>query len=508
MSIQLLPSQVDHVQKLQAIHKQVSFAIDLSMLGSGKTFTSSHMALQGFKHIVVVAPVSVLTKWNHMKKAYNVPITNMISYCQLRSTKCKQPKHDLLYRKDYKTQMQSPSSGLTIDVDKVDFFASDLYKKYVDEGVMLIIDEFQNVKNVSSQFLACRALIGEVVQATHQRSKVLLLSGSPIDKEEQAVTLFRLLHIMRSDELVRWNVRDRTYEYAGIAEVWEFCRKVYSGPLPALNWHRNTLADACRKQCFKILETILKPHITASMPPLRMSTSLSKRNAFYTVRDASEARLLQHAVQNLSQASRYNDATRRVDFAHNGIQALTAITAALQQVETAKIGTFERVARAGLQATPNLKVVICINFSATLTDLVERLREFNPLVLRGSMSKQQRVNVLEKFQTASTEHRLLVGNVHVCSTGIDLDDKHGQYPRLALVSPNYSTITLYQLGHRFQRVDSKSSATVHMVYGTNAPETNILDALSKKSDIMQRITTEQAMAGVVFPGDYEEFHEA
>lgn len=45
-------------------------------------------------------------------------------------------------------------------------------------------------------------------------------------------------------------------------------------------------------------------------------------------------------------------------------------------------------------------------------------------------------------------------------------------------SPSYSTITLYQLGQRFIRADSRSDATLHFVFGKHAQESNVLKALA------------------------------
>ena len=80
----------------------------------------------------------------------------------------------------------------------------------VQEGTLLIIDEIQNIKNISSQFLACQKLIEEIVtnfsgpfhvDGPKTKSRVLLLSGSPIDKQEHALHLFRSLHIMTEDRI-------------------------------------------------------------------------------------------------------------------------------------------------------------------------------------------------------------------------------------------------------------------------------------------------------------------
>ena len=124
------------------------------------------------------------------------------------------------------------------------------------------------------------------------------------------------------------------------------------------------------------------------------------------------------------------------------------------------------------------------------------------LVLDGRVAKEARARVIDMFQQPDLERRLLIGNMHVCSTGIDLDDKHGAFPRLCIASPNYSTITIHQLGHRFLRLDTKGSSEVRMFYIREARELPVLTALAKKGGVMKDTTEEQVKGGVLFPCDY------
>ena len=109
------------------------------------------------------------------------------------------------------------------------------------------------------------------------------------------------------------------------------------------------------------------------------------------------------------------------------------------------------------------------------------------------------------FQVSSTEHRLLISNLKVASTGIDLDDKHGDYPRKCYASPNYIISDLHQLTRRFLRMDTKSTAVVRFVYGKcGRRETSILNALARKSTVLKETLPTQVENGVHFPGEYDE----
>lgn len=506
-TVNLLPSQIEHVKRLETIFNRCPFALDMSMLGAGKTYTATHMAIERkYKHVIVVCPVSVIPKWKSMHAQFNFPLRQVLGYQALRSVKFKQPKHGLLYRREMTTTHFSVTSA---------------FRKMVDEGLLLIFDEVQNVKNISSQFRAAQALIHGVTLARGPlmescvpqpsskefQSHVLLLSASPIDKHEQAVNVFRLLGVMTDDRIAQQNIHTGALEWRGMNQIRDFCTMlrghsrdqqiIYNLPMLA----------------YTLFQNAFKQYVSSSMPPPQLAARLYKRNAYYVI-DAEGEEIVKRGLSSLQTAARW-DGTG-VNFVRDQTTAaqMASVMRCLQIIETGKITTFARVAQEYLDKHENNKCVIAVNFSETVLDLQRMLASYSPLLLTGSISEAQRGKVLVNFQESDIKHRLLICNQSVASTGIDLDDKHGSFPRLALVSPNYSTITSYQLGHRFQRMDTKSDASVHFVFAkrrgmskeqcTDLIELRVLDSLSRKSQVMKETAN---VANVLFPGDHEEWHE-
>lgn len=531
--------------KLQSILETHPIALDLSMLGSGKTFSASYIARElGFDHVVVVAPVSVKPKWQQMKQEYGLPISHLIGYSELRSVKCKQPRHGLLVRRDYRETHVSRHTLETYEVEKTDFTPTSRWKRMVKGsdgdgetaatggggggGVLLIFDEIQNLKNVNAQFSAARALLRTVVDAfaywgrpegpgPGRRSRALLLSGSPFDQVEQVTTLMRTMGVMRSPELGNFCPTTGVMRLTGMAEIAEHCSGLDPIATDAImrdERGRHFLSFArgqMNRKVFELFQRVVKVRQASTMPPPRPPVQVHRRNAFYEVRDPLESARLERAVEFLMNVSAFDQANGTVNFAPStasaggaaGTGSIQKVASALMQVETAKLGTIERVARAALAESPTRKVSVHLNFSASVADMRRALADLEPLVLDGGTPAHRRGLALAQFQEPSAARRLLIGNVEVCSTGIDLDDKHGAFPRLALVSPNYSAITLYQLGQRFVRADSRSDATLHFVFGKHAHEVKVLQALARKSSVMRVTTQEQAdEGGVVYPGDY------
>lgn len=511
-TISLYPSQVAHAQRLEGILQNHPLALDLSMLGAGKTYTASHLALNKsfqFQRVVVVAPVSVQAKWEDMRRRFGVPVTRNVSFSQLRSIKCKQPKHGMLMRRDYTTEMRI--QGAIVTTDKVEFTTTPLFRQYVKEGVLLIVDEIQSVKNVSSQFLACRTLIREVVESADDpagKSRVLLLSGSPIDRLEQVVCLFRTMHVMKCDELAVFNIGRLVLEWRGLLDIENHCRDLDDDGVAQAR-ARLSLSRAhngrLETYCYDLFQSVFKPARSSAMPVQAHDAHVTKLNAFFEVTRLRERDALSYGVDALSKACRFNTVTGQIENLRTGtiVESLRMITRSLLQIETGKIGLLMDAASTILDGDPNAKVVICVNYVATLRDLVSHLARYAPLVLQGCTGLNKRTEVLQSFQAPTTKHRLLIGNISVMSTGIDLDDKDGRFPRTALINPSYSTISLYQLGHRFLRADTQSDSRVLFVFGKHATELHLLEALARKSNIMKQTTTEQSTAGVVFPGDYK-----
>ena len=90
--------------------------------------------------------------------------------------------------------------------------------------MLLVVDETQAVKNVSAQFLAVQALVAAVAASRAGRSRVLLLSGSPIDAKEQAVHVLRVLGVMKAERIAQFSIGTMDMEWRGMTEIYDYAR--------------------------------------------------------------------------------------------------------------------------------------------------------------------------------------------------------------------------------------------------------------------------------------------
>lgn len=602
--VTLFPHQIEHANKLMNVLEGHPFALDLSPMGTGKTYCATHIAKTfGFKRVLVIAPISVIPKWKHMRDTHGLHLIDAMSYCSLRSVKCKQPKHGLLTRIDRRSEVINEDTGRPEpggERDIVEFHATDLWKQYVSEGILLIIDEIQNVKNISSQYFSVKELIREILSDSSETSKVLLLSGTPIDKTEQVKNLYRAIglitknlcqydpginrtiargfdeivqhhesYVSRDDpilqnifrkkrerrnyemNMIRYQTRMMRYQRAirnqygntplpelpiepiEPEELTRHEEQIFDNVVPASlhscyhtifriecsRGNSNTLTKQSSDSMYAIFCKIFCKKMASAMQRPNIPCRVHKRNAYYYVPHDSRD-LLQKGVVALRSATSFNDETGEVHFEQdNRMNAFHGITRALQMIETSKISIFVREAKELLDLSPNYKVVICLNYVDTIKDIQRDLAEYNPLILYGATNEIQRGRVISQFQQEDTRYRVLIGNIECLSTGIDLDDKNGAYPRFVLVSPNYRIITLEQLTYRFLRMDTKSDTDLHFVFGRvmlrngdparDYEELPIINALAKKSNVMREITNascevvETTTDEYKYPGSYE-----
>jgi SNF2 family DNA or RNA helicase len=161
------------------------------------------------------------------------------------------------------------------------------------------------------------------------------------------------------------------------------------------------------------------------------------------------------AINLLNTAVRYNEEANSVDIQGDN---MASITKALMKIEDAKVKTFIRLGKLVLENDPTSKVGIFVNYTTSLEKITESFKDYNPIILHGKIPKEKRQRLIDDYQKPDLTHRVIIANLQVCSTGIDLDDKHGGFKRYAFASPNYVILALQQLIYRFRRTNSKSSA--------------------------------------------------
>jgi hypothetical protein len=482
--------QLLHFERILNILARSNVYLDVSRPGRGKTFIAMKLAEELGLPLGVIAPKTVTIKWQEECQRHGIELKFCLSYDSLRSTKGHQPKHGLLHRDDVKKVTRTEAS----------FTPTEKFEKMVEDGILLIFDEAQKIKNDNDQYRACITM-ARTCLAMGGSTRFGLLSASPFDKEEHVVNMLRMIGYIRHPELVRFNRSTAETIPLGLQELIEMCnREAPFGDPEATTEVLNTQPfdyRTAKTLCFSLYINVLQPLIVSAMPNENQKEDI--KNGYYQMTEES-GRLLLQGIKDLSAAARYNPLTMMVDRKNINYGA---ITTALMKIETAKIEIFERLVRQKLEQHPTCKVVVFLNYVDSIKSLQLRLEEYNPLILYGEVEMKNRKPVLDAFQDQSLEHRLLIANTRVGGIGIDLDDKFGDRPRFGFKSENHSAHDDYQAWGRLLRDGSKSIPTCRCVYGDiGTKEMSILNALARKTTVMKMTLQQQVADGAIFPADY------
>jgi hypothetical protein len=550
-------------------------AFDMSMMGAGKTYVASEVALRfGFKNIVVVCPASVTGKWTEMNKygLGKLGRLQILSYEGLRSTKSSlsfgEPRllsHGLLYRKDpspfenmnvspgsVKTKLPSLNKIMrkkgTVEKEilseesdetesRTEFFPSEELKEIVKEGCLFIFDEAQKIKNKTAQWLATRCIAEQLWEtlkgqdASRPKSRFLLLSGTPMDKEEHAVNLMQMMGFIKSVKLFNTEP-DKSIKLIGAQELINYCSSLSEeakkttirivgllGPKSPTFAQNSSVKEAVVHLCYKLFQEVIKKEITSSMaPPKPEGVVLDAKNGYYKYLEEwtsyTQADLKvreRELVKGLDQLGRM----MKTGGFRPGLGIINqakpddyinkfGLTKPLKQIETAKVPLFIRKARQTLETIPNSKVCIFVNYLENLAEIATALQAYTPILMYGSVPKDKRQGIINLFQRPDLKYRLYISITSVSATGIDLDDQSpkGSFPRYAFSSPGFKIDELHQLTRRFYRISTKSNATFRFVYAKGHEEVGLLNNLARKTNVMKETLEKQVEGGVKFPGEY------
>lgn len=154
---------------------------------------------------------------------------------------------------------------------------------------------------------------------------------------------------------------------------------------------------------------------------------------------------------------------------------LTQMLRARQQIELVKVPLFVELAEQAMDE--GMSVAIFVNFDQTIEEIKKRLH-FSVGEIRGGQTGPERDQAIEKFQRGET--RIMLANLKAGGVGVSLHDVHGNFPRLALISPTFSALDLVQVLGRVWRQGSKSKALQRIVLAAGTVETHIHSRLKTK----------------------------
>jgi hypothetical protein len=225
---------------------------------------------------------------------------------------------------------------------------------------------------------------------------------------------------------------------------------------------KKVLHDSLKNYCYSLFVKIIMPGISSSCKQMDRPIKISLVNAFFKIPNRNVEDIM-NSTNNILEVVKKRD-NREV----TQNDSIKCITKHLQVIEFAKIDLIVRLVRQILNSHSTMKVLIGANYTHTLNEVKRLLDEDQKhgeiVLIDGKVKMTDRVQLIEKFQKPDTNCRVAIGNLRTISTGNDFDDQHGNFPRTALILPNYETITQYQFAGRIMRTVTRSDATLLTLY--------------------------------------------
>lgn len=542
--VALRNNQIEWSQRILRIYQKYNIYADTSTTGCGKTCVCIWAAQQfsqcqilndpipplPYLYIVVICPLAVRAHWEEETSKRNMQCIT-ITYESLRGTKNYPPSHGLLERMDI------VSEG---DREFTRFVSTELWRKMVNKGVMLVIDENQKAKNASDQSRAVQALLEPVHRSTV--SKAAMLSFTPFESPENAVVALRLLGILHNEKLYNIDPHTKEFTALGIQEVINAANENDATATQRIVLETGMSKSKMSILCYNLLSGPIKAGISGAMsPPTNILGKLDAKNGFYKI-SGDNAQRLEDAVGSLSRAVGYkNGAIDHQQMSNN----MGAVTKSLMAMEEAKLPDMVRVAWKKFQDDPYAKVIICLNYIESIKAVAAMLALFQPQILMGSTSAKKRQTIINTFNQPSLACRLIIMNPEVGGVGINLHDKSegGLFRRYMWISPGFKMSIMAQAAGRIFRDSTTSDAFVRIFYGMNeealreaqaaqassssnalivsnaistftdttmdnvAYEMKILEAIARKSKTNYGMLDEKTQSLVKLPGDWERYYE-
>lgn len=439
--IQLHDYQISNYNRIKEIFTYSKFAFNLSEPGSGKSIVGLKIG-EEYDHIVVLSyPTVINQNWKPLIEKYNLSDKiSTITINGIRGRKNFNSTNIYLKREDFPLERK-----------KVVFTPLEPWLDLCRKRTLILIDEFQMVKNKNIGASAVKVLINTAFEGS---AKVLFMSGTPIDNISQIMTYFKLLNIIK-----------RTHKQVILRKLYE--SEGLDVEINGFNFDEKLL--------YFFKEIFLDKYSDCMNPFLR---KLNGYHSFCTMNESDHEK----AVEEFKSLNIICDRILKVGKIE--IKDSNFIKQHLSNIEILKVNIIYRI----ILSQPDKKIVVALSHIDPILKLSKMLSIRHGVII-GNTKNHERQAIIDEFQQPNNNLRIIIANTDIISTGINLDDTDGRFPRLCLVSTNYKTMTFHQLFYRFSRITTKSIPEIKIIFCADLDESRLMQILNTKTEILREFSS-------------------
>ncbi len=474
-----------------------SAVLNASAVGTGKTFvTLIQIAFINPKRFIVICPSTIKQTWKRTARWFYLSKRMTIyTYSQIIAL-----GKNVRYTK----------ADLTEQATKHTYRTTEHFDDLLDEGLVIVFDEASYIKNESSKRTAsAMAMIKSMKKYNnkHQesKSKIIYLSATPTDKDEQKFVWLSLLGIMNANKpYVIYKARGRPQANpVGLESIKNWLKDnkpaivdklgddQYYRLKSILNAAINNPVLFAEEACEAIYDGIVASTLMNSMPAVKDSRGCFTTLISKELQTPQEREIIEEAIH--KRVILEEDKVTKKITAEEFFKKISPI---LQTIEIEKAHMMAREIDKLLRDDPHLKIVIQMNYIEALDSLIAGLNHLGWTKKRiafimgkignpgekASMSLAEREENRLAFQEDNDRKRILIMS-KVASMGIDADDISvaGRYRRIIFVMSSYFTIDIAQTFGRIHRVTTTSDALGYLVFYSYAEKMSVRLRQKKKT---------------------------
>lgn len=484
-SLGLTKEQMVCFEEGVGVLKKFHGVFNSSQMGAGKSHFAMAMSLRFGLPIIYIAPLRSHIGFIEKCSVKGVKLQKVINYEKLRGTSRYPPANGLLMIRDDK------------------YVPTEEFTELLKKGVLLVFDESHNIRNQNNQMKAAHCLVKELVRV-NSKSRIIMLSGTQGHTNKNISSILMILGLVTEDSLISYDPSRSEWIPTGIKQVYSLCEKY--NPDLVRNIKKKYIIDdkTVHDICAELYDKVIRDLISCRMP---CKVEIDAKNGYYKMPDR-DTDMLRKATGLISRTIVY-------DNHKNTYKSKTGswgdVIRGLIMNERSKLYTMIRLAKQTLDNIENSKVVICLSYiEAGHFDIAcEALREYNPLIINGRKKQRENERSRKLFQEANLNYRVVIINPQSAES-FDLDDQDGRFPRYLFMIANFMFSNSRQTMGRIARLNTKSLATIRMVFNIDFPEeTNIINSLSRNSSTAKIISgTNNVSDDLPYPTEFKNEYES
>lgn len=491
----LLPYQPEHVRKLiYALEHNNYKALDGSDTGTGKSFTGVAVALQKKWKLFIVCPKSVIPAWIKVLKHFGISEDNInkeggdhfiVNYGLLRLGKLIHNRYSTrtkFYRKyGIPKLMYDTVTNPFMRIEKEMDYKGKLRKRYywnLPSDYLVIYDEVHRCKNIKT------ANASTLIGAKFSNCKILGMSATIGESPLKLRAIGFIIGLFNQiGDFWNW-ARQHGCDYTGWNNTLEFTTNRTDAKYYMIKIHNEIYRDAKRGARMVIAE------LGDAFPETQITSEL------YNMEEANK---IQEVYDQMEKEIEEIEGRMENDYAH----ILVTLLRGRQKAEVFKVPTL--IDLVGDYIDTGKSIAIFVNFNSTIDALAEKLREKGISFgeIRGGQKPEERQRYIDLFQ--NDDIRVILCNINAGGIGISLHDVNGDFPRVALLCPNYSIQDLIQALGRVHRGGGKSKSIQRIIFCENTVEEKICKILQSKLNNLNLLNDGDFVTGIqINPQKYQD----